>query len=53
VYGGSVIVAKDGSLVVIDVNDWPSSAVVREVAGQNIARARQAGDEARWRLGPP
>ncbi len=53
VYGGYVIVGKDGFLVVIDVNDWPSSPVVREVAGQNIARARQGGDEARWQLDPP
>jgi glutathione synthase/RimK-type ligase-like ATP-grasp enzyme len=51
VYGGDVIV-KDGSMVVIDVNDWPSLAVVRDVAGEKIARARQAADEACRRLSP-
>lgn len=51
VYGGDVIV-KDGSMVVIDVNDWPSFAVVRDVAGEQIARARQAADEACRRLSP-
>jgi glutathione synthase/RimK-type ligase-like ATP-grasp enzyme len=37
VYGGDVIVGRDGSMVVIDVNDWPSFAVVRDVAGEKIA----------------
>ena len=46
VYGGDVIVGNDGSMVVIDENDWPSFAVLRDVAGEKIARARQAGDEA-------
>ncbi len=49
VYGGDVIVGKDGS---IDVSDWPSFSVVRDVAGEKIARARQAGDEACQRLSP-
>jgi hypothetical protein len=52
VYGGDVIVGKDGFMVVIDVNDWPSFAIVRDVAGEKIARARQAGDEASRRLSP-
>jgi len=29
-----VIVGKDGSMVVIDENDWPSFAVGRDVAGE-------------------
>ena len=37
IYGGDVIVGKDGSMIVIDVNDWPSFAVVREVAAEKIA----------------
>jgi len=52
VYGGDVIVGNDGSMVVIDENDWPSFAVVRDVAGEKIARARQAGDEAYRRVSP-
>jgi len=51
-YGGDVIVGKDASMLVIDVNDWPSSAAVPDVAGEKIARARQAGDEACRRLSP-
>lgn len=50
--GGDVIVGKDGSMVVIDVNDWPSFAVVGDVAGENIARARHASDEACRRPSP-
>ena len=34
-----------------DVNDWPSFAVVHGLAGKNIARARQAGNDACRRLG--
>jgi hypothetical protein len=52
VYGGDVIVGKDGSMVVIDENDWPSFAVVRDLASEKIARVRQAGDEACRRLSP-
>lgn len=52
VYGGDVIVGKGDSMVVSDVNDWPSVAGVRDVAGEKIARARQAGDEACRQPGP-
>jgi hypothetical protein len=44
-----VILGENGSMVMID---WPSFAVVRDVAGEKIARARQAGDEACRRLSP-
>jgi glutathione synthase/RimK-type ligase-like ATP-grasp enzyme len=38
VYGGDVIVREDGSMVVIDVNDWPSFGPVRDTASEKIAR---------------
>lgn len=38
VYGGDVIVREDGSMVVIDVNDWPSFGPVRDKASEKIAR---------------
>ncbi len=37
VYGGDAIVALDGSLTIIDINDWPSFAPVREDASREIA----------------
>jgi glutathione synthase/RimK-type ligase-like ATP-grasp enzyme len=37
VYGGDVIVREDGTMVVIDVNDWPSFGPVRDVASEKIA----------------
>ncbi len=37
VYGGDAIVRADGGLVVIDVNTWPSFALVREEAAERIA----------------
>ncbi len=38
VYGGDAIVARDGSLSIIDINDWPSFAPVREDASRAIAQ---------------
>lgn len=38
VYGGDAIVARDGSLTIIDINDWPSFAPVREQASRHIAQ---------------
>ena len=38
IYGGDVIVRKDGSLCLIDLNDWPSFAPVRDVAAKYIAK---------------
>jgi glutathione synthase/RimK-type ligase-like ATP-grasp enzyme len=38
VYGGDAIIRPDGSIVVIDINDWPSFAPVREDAGREIAQ---------------
>lgn len=37
VYGGDCIVAEDGSIRIIDFNDWPSFARCREDAAQHIA----------------
>lgn len=37
IYGGDVIVRKDGSLCLIDLNDWPSFAPIRETASKAIA----------------
>ncbi|MGE5352326.1 MAG: hypothetical protein ACM3P0_09605 [Acidobacteriota bacterium] len=39
IFGGDVIVSPDGSsMSVIDVNDWPSFAPVRDEAANNIAQ---------------
>lgn len=37
VYGGDAIVGGDASLTIIDINDWPSFAPVREDASRAIA----------------
>lgn len=37
IYGGDAVVRNDGSIVLIDINDWPSFAPVREKAGKYIA----------------
>ena len=39
VYGGDCVVADDGTLKIIDFNDWPSFAPCREEAAFNIAMA--------------
>jgi hypothetical protein len=38
IYGGDAIVAPDGSLSIIDLNDWPSFAPCRGAAAYAIAR---------------
>ena len=38
VYGGDAIVMTDGTIKIIDINDWPSFAPVREEASKEIAR---------------
>lgn len=38
VYGGDAIVGKDGSITIIDINDWPSFAPVRGEASRHIAQ---------------
>ncbi len=37
IFGGDAIVGPDGSISIIDINDWPSFAPVRESASQCIA----------------
>lgn len=37
VYGGDAIIGRDGSIMIIDINDWPSFAPVREEASRAIA----------------
>jgi len=37
VYGGDAIIGKDGRITIIDINDWPSFAPVRDQASQYIA----------------
>jgi len=39
VYGGECIQAPDGSLSIIDFNDWPSFSACRNEAATNIAKA--------------
>jgi hypothetical protein len=39
VYGGDAVIAPDGRICLIDVNDWPSFASFREDAAQAIASA--------------
>ena len=39
IYGGDRIVAEDGSLQIIDFNDWPSFAPCRNEAAPHIAKA--------------
>lgn len=42
IYGGDCIVAPDGSMQVIDFNDWPSFAPCRQEAAPYIAKAIMA-----------
>ncbi len=37
IYGGDAIVSPDGSISIIDMNDWPSFAPVRDDAKKHIA----------------
>jgi glutathione synthase/RimK-type ligase-like ATP-grasp enzyme len=37
IYGGDAIVSPDGSISIIDMNDWPSFAPVRDEAKKHIA----------------
>ena len=39
VYGGDCIVAEDGSIRIIDFNDWPSFAPCRDEAAPYIAQS--------------
>ena len=39
IYGGDCIVATDGTIRIIDFNDWPSFAPCREIAADYIAKS--------------
>lgn len=38
IFGGDVIISPKGSISVIDVNDWPSFALVRDEAAEHIGQ---------------
>lgn len=48
VYGGDCIVSEDGSVSIIDFNDWPSFAPCRKEAAPQIAKAVLANIKA-WK----
>ncbi len=37
VYGGDAVIAEDGSIKIIDINDWPSFAPIKDEAAKQIA----------------
>lgn len=37
IYGGDAIISRSGSIIIIDINDWPSFAPIREQAGLHIS----------------
>jgi glutathione synthase/RimK-type ligase-like ATP-grasp enzyme len=38
IYGGDAIISPDGSISIIDINDWPSFAPIREQSSKEIAQ---------------
>lgn len=38
IYGGDAVIGEDGSIHIIDLNDWPSFAPVRNIAAGHIAK---------------
>lgn len=38
IYGGDAIISEDGSITIIDINDWPSFANFRDEASKFIAK---------------
>lgn len=48
IFGGDVIVAPDGGLTVIDLNDWPSFAPCRDQASAAIAVHLMRRVDANW-----
>ena len=38
VFGGDAIIAPDGAITIIDINDWPSFAPIRDEASRHIAQ---------------
>jgi len=38
IYGGDAVISTDGEITLIDVNDWPSFAPIRDEASKHIAK---------------
>lgn len=38
IFGGDAIISSDGSISIIDINDWPSFAPIREQSSKEIAQ---------------
>ena len=38
IYGGDAVISENGGITLIDVNDWPSFAPIREKASKHIAK---------------
>ena len=38
VFGGDAIISEDGNISIIDINDWPSFAPIRDEASKQIAK---------------
>lgn len=38
IYGGDAVISPDGEITLIDVNDWPSFAPIRDEASKHIAK---------------
>jgi len=38
IYGGDAIISPEGNISIIDMNDWPSFAPVRDEASKHIAK---------------
>ncbi|MGE5682918.1 MAG: hypothetical protein ACM34K_18780 [Bacillota bacterium] len=38
IYGGDAIISPDGSITIIDINDWPSFAPIRDEASKHISQ---------------
>jgi hypothetical protein len=51
IFGGDVIVAPDGELTLIDLNDWPSFAPCRDRASEAIAQHLMRRMDAVWNPG--
>lgn len=51
IFGGDVVVAPDGELILIDLNDWPSFAPCRDRASEAIAQHLMRRMDAAWTPG--
>lgn len=38
IYGGDAIISQDGNITIIDINDWPSFAPIRDEASKHISK---------------